>query len=87
LLGSEETDLERIYIGWMLARLANIPVAEALSSRLVSDWIKPMIYTYLSKNDVLIPTAEELRKGKETHQVTGALTVSPTAGSFDPPSK
>lgn len=82
LLGFDETDSERIYVGWMLARLANIPVAEALSSRRVSDWIRPMIYTYLRKKDFLIPTAEELRRGKETHQVTGALTVSPTAGIY-----
>jgi DNA polymerase elongation subunit (family B) len=81
-LGYDQTDLERVYVGWMLARLANIPVAEALSSRRVSGWIRPMIHTYLRKNDFLIPAAEELRRGKATHQVTGALTVSPTAGIY-----
>lgn len=82
LLGVEKKSLEEVYVAWMLARVANIPLAEALNSRRVSDWIKPMIYTYLRKNAVLIPTAEELRRGKPTHQVTGALTVAPKPGTY-----
>jgi DNA polymerase I len=41
-----------------------------------------MIYTYLRKNRILIPTSEELRKGKPTHRVIGALTVAPTPGVY-----
>jgi DNA polymerase elongation subunit (family B) len=82
LLNAEKKNLEEVYVAWMLARVANIPLSEALNSRRVSDWIKPMIYTYLRKNAVLIPTAEELRRGRPTHQVTGALTVAPKAGTY-----
>jgi DNA polymerase elongation subunit (family B) len=81
-LGVKEADEERVYTAWMLSRIANIPLAEALTSRRVSDWIKSMLYTYLRKNGVLIPTAEELRKGETPHRVVGALTVAPTAGAY-----
>lgn len=81
-LGVQETDAERIYVAWMLSRIANIPLTESFRSRHVSDWIKSMIYTYMRKENVLIPTSEELRRGRPTHQVTGALTVSPIAGTY-----
>ena len=80
--GVKEIDREKIYATWMLSRIANIPLAEAFSSRRVSEWIKSMIYTYLRKNKILIPTSEELRKGKPTHRVVGALTVAPTPGVY-----
>jgi DNA polymerase I len=66
----------------MLARVANIPVTEALASRRVSDWIRSMIHTHLRRNNVLIPTAEELLRGRQPHQVIGALTVAPKAGIY-----
>jgi len=80
--GVKETVQERVYSAWMLSRLANIPLAEAFTSRHVSDWIKSIIHTHLRKNNVLIPTSEELRRGKPTHRVVGALTVSPTPGIY-----
>jgi len=80
--GVKEIDSEKIYATWMLSRIANIPLAEAFNSRRVSEWIKSMIYTYLRKNRILIPTPEELRKGKPTHRVVGALTVAPTPGVY-----
>jgi len=80
--GVKEIDREKVYATWMLSRIANIPLAEAFSSRRVSEWIKSMIYTYLRKNKILIPTSEELRKGKPTHRVVGALTVAPTPGVY-----
>lgn len=80
--GVKEVDMEKVYATWMLSRIANIPLAEAFSSRRVSAWIKSMIYTYLRKNKILIPTSEELRKGKPTHRVVGALTVAPTPGVY-----
>lgn len=79
---AKEIDPESLHSAWMLSRIANIPLAEAFSSRRVSDWIKSMVYTWLRKNGVLIPTPEELRRGKPTHRVTGALTVSPTPGIY-----
>ncbi|MFZ0965060.1 MAG: DNA polymerase domain-containing protein, partial [Candidatus Bathyarchaeia archaeon] len=80
--GVKEIDREKVCATWMLSRIANIPLAEAFSSRRVSEWIKSMIYTYLRKNRILIPTSEELRKGKPTHRVVGALTVAPTPGVY-----
>jgi len=80
--GVKEIDQEKVCATWMLSRIANIPLAEAFNSRRVSEWIKSMIYTYLRKNRILIPTSEELRKGKPTHRVIGALTVAPTPGVY-----
>jgi DNA polymerase I len=71
-----------IYRAFMLARIANIPLREAFSSRHVSDWIKGIIYAYLRKNNTLIPSSEELRRGKETRAVPGALTIAPKAGAY-----
>lgn len=83
LLGvGEEINLERYYVAFMLSRIVNLPVPEAYTSRSVSDWLKSMIYTYLRKNGVLIPTSKELRKGYEPHVVPGALTVTPKSGIY-----
>lgn len=73
---------EQAYTAFLLARIANIPIPKAYTSRRVSDWIKSMIYTYLRRNDVLIPTSKELRRGYETHRVPGALTIEPKAGIY-----
>jgi len=80
--GVKEVDQERVYATWMLSRIANIPLVEAFSNRHVSDWIKSLIYTHLRVNNILIPTSEELRRGKTPHRVVGALTVSPTPGIY-----
>jgi len=80
--GVKEIEKEKLYATWMLSRIANIPLTEAFSSRRVSDWIKSIIYTYLRKNSILIPTSDELRRGKPTHSVVGALTVAPTPGIY-----
>lgn len=77
-----EVDPEKIYATWMLSRIANFPLPEAFVSKRVSEWIKSIIYTYLRKNGVIIPTSEELRRGKPTHRVVGALTVAPTPGIY-----
>jgi len=80
--GVKEDDQEKVYAAWMLSRIANIPLTEAFSSKRVSEWIKSMIYTYLRKNNILIPTSDELRRGRPTHRVVGALTVAPTPGVY-----
>ncbi len=85
LLGDKkrhEDAAEQVYLAFLLARIANIPVPEANTSRRVSDWIKSMIYTHLRKNNTLIPTSKELRRGHETHAVPGALTIKPEAGIY-----
>lgn len=82
LVMKEEVNLERYFLAFMLARIATIPVVEAYHSHHVSDWIKSMIYTYLRKNDFLIPTSTELRRGEPTHVVPGALTIAPKSGIY-----
>jgi len=81
-LGLKEIDPERLLHAFTLARIANVPVAMAYRSHRVSDWLKSVIYTHLRKNNVLIPTSTELRRGLETHRVPGALTVQPKAGTY-----
>jgi len=81
-LGLKGVKSEQLYHAFMLARIANIPVTEAYNSRRVSDWLKSILYTYLRRNNVLIPTSKELRRGLETHRVPGALTVQPKAGVY-----
>jgi len=79
----EKLDPKRRYIVFMLSRIANIPLPEAYSSRHVSDWIKSIIYTYLRKNSILIPTSKELRKGGVLKRsVEGALTIAPKSGVY-----
>jgi len=78
----DEIDPERYYFAFMLSRIVNLPVPESYTSRSVSDWLKSMIYTYLRRNGVLIPTSKELRKGYEPHVVPGALTVTPKSGIY-----
>ncbi len=85
LLGDKkrhEDATEQVYLAFLLARIANIPVPEAYTSRRVSDWIKSMIYTHLRKNNIIVPTSKELRRGYETHAVPGALTIEPEAGIY-----
>ena len=80
--GKREDIYEEIYLAFVLARIANIPIPEAFSSKRVSDWLKSMIYTYLRSKCFLIPTPEELRKGQDPHRVSGALTIEPEAGVY-----
>ncbi|MDH5450266.1 MAG: hypothetical protein OEX77_05090 [Candidatus Bathyarchaeota archaeon] len=79
----EKLDPQRLHIGFMLSRIANIPIPEAYSSRRVSDWIKSIIYTYFRNNNTLIPTSKELRKGRTLKKsVEGALTIAPRSGVY-----
>jgi DNA polymerase I len=82
MLGIQEDNVDRYYVAFVLSRIANLPFLKAYSSRTVSDWIKSMMYTYLRKNNVLIPTSKELRRGLETHRVIGALTITPKSGIY-----
>jgi DNA polymerase I len=82
VFGDAKFEIGQLHDAWVLARIANIPLNEALHSRHVSEWLKSALYTYLRKNNVLVPTSEELKKGKATHRVTGALTIAPTAGTY-----
>ncbi len=81
-LGLEESSSENLHRAFALARIANIPVAKAHERHRVSDWLKPIIHNFLRRNNVLIPTSTELRRGMKTHRVPGALTVQPKAGVY-----
>lgn len=79
----KKIDLEKYYLMFMIARIANLPVPEAYSNRRVSEWIKSMIYTYLRRSNTLIPTSEELRRGSRLKKsVPGALTITPKSGTY-----
>ncbi len=77
-----EVNADNYYIAFVLSRIANLPFLKVYSSRTVSDWIKSMMYSYLRKNNVLIPTSKELRRGLEPHRVIGALTITPKSGIY-----
>jgi DNA polymerase elongation subunit (family B) len=76
----QTVDSEELHSMFMLARLANIPVRLTYRARQVSVWIKSILHNYLRKNNILIPTSRELRRGEETHSVKGALTLTPEPG-------
>lgn len=84
LLGMRaETPPEKLYHTFMLSRIANLPIPTTYSSKRVSEWIKSLIYTYLRKNNILIPTSKELRRRSELKRsVTGALTITPKSGNY-----
>jgi len=83
LLGvTGEVNPERYYVAFVLSRIVNLPVPTAYTSRSVSDWLKSMMYTHLRKNNVLVPSSKELRRGLETHVVPGALTITPKSGTY-----
>ena len=76
-------DSERYHLMFIIARITNLPVPETYSNRRVSEWIRSMIYTYLRRNNTLIPTSKELRKGsKLKRSVPGALTITPKSGTY-----
>ena len=80
---NKKIDPERYCLTFMIARIANLPVPEAYSNRRVSEWIKSMIYTYLRRNNILIPTSEELRRrSKLKRSIPGALTIAPKSGTY-----
>jgi DNA polymerase elongation subunit (family B) len=75
-------DEAKLFRGMMLARIGNMPLKHALTSRNVSEWIKSMLYTSYRQLGVLIPNPNDLLKGHKPHRVEGALTITPTPGAF-----
>jgi DNA polymerase elongation subunit (family B) len=78
--GIEPVDSEKLHSMFMLARLANIPIPLTYKAHHVTVWIKSILHSYLRKNNILIPTDKELRRGEKTHRVKGALTLTPEPG-------
>jgi DNA polymerase elongation subunit (family B) len=79
---TQKATSEKVYLAFLLARLTNTPLPEAYASKRVSNWIRSMIYTYLRRENILIPTSDELRKGQKPQPVPGALTLTPKAGTY-----
>jgi len=77
-----ELNADKYLTAVMLSRIVNLPIPFTYASRSVSDWLKSMIYHHLRRNNVLIPTSKELRRGLETHMVPGALTITPKSGTY-----
>ncbi len=73
---------EQLYLAFMLARIANIPLQAALINRQVSTWIKSILHSHLRKRNILIPRSFELRRGQSIHSVQGALTFQPRSGIY-----
>ncbi|RLI32127.1 hypothetical protein DRO66_11795, partial [Candidatus Bathyarchaeota archaeon] len=77
-----KVDSEKYYLAFMLSRVANLPVPQAYTSRRVSVWIKSFLHNHLRRNNILIPTSRELRRGETKRRVQGALTFPPEAGVY-----
>jgi DNA polymerase I len=48
----------------------------------VSTWIKSILHNHLRRNNILIPTSKELRRGETKKRVQGALTFAPKSGVY-----
>jgi len=79
---SPETSPEKYFYTFTLSRIANLPIPFTYATRGVSAWLKSIIHDYLRRNNILIPTSTELRRGLETHEVPGALTITPKSGVY-----
>jgi len=79
---SEETSPEKYFSTFTLSKIANLPIPFTYATRGVSAWLKSIIHDYLRRHNILIPTSMELRRGLETHEVPGALTITPKSGVY-----
>ena len=79
---SGETSPEKYFYTFTLSRIANLPLPFTYAKRGVSAWLKSIIHDYLRRHNILIPTSLELRRGLETHEVPGALTITPKSGVY-----
>jgi DNA polymerase elongation subunit (family B) len=79
---AEDADYEKVYLAFLLSRVANLPLPTAFTNRQVSTWIRSILHGYLRSMNILIPRSAELRRGVETHGVPGALTFPPKTGTY-----
>jgi DNA polymerase elongation subunit (family B) len=77
-----ETSPDKHFSTFTLSKIANLPVPFTYATRGVSAWLKSIMHDYLRRNNILIPTSMELRRGLETHEVPGALTITPKSGVY-----
>ena len=75
-------EYEKIYLGFLLARVANLPLSTALTSRHVSTWIRSILHWHLRRKNILIPRASEMRRGEKPRSIQGAITFPPKTGTY-----
>jgi len=78
----ENAGYEKLYLGFLLSRIANLPLSISLTNRHVSTWIKSILHFYLRRKNILIPRASEMRRGEEPRSVPGAITFPPKTGTY-----
>jgi len=79
---TEGVDYEKLYLAFLLSRIANLPLPMALINRQVSTWVKSIFYSHLRRKNILVPRSSELRKGVPMRSVQGALTFPPKSGTY-----
>ncbi len=79
---NKDTTQEKICSTFTLSKISNLPIPYTYVTRGVSAWLKSIMHDYLRRNNILIPTSNELRRGLETHEVPGALTITPKSGVY-----
>ena len=78
----QNVNYEKIYLAFLLSRVANLPLPTAFTNRQVSTWVRSILHGYLRRKNILIPRSVELRKGEQTRGVAGALTFPPKTGTY-----
>ena len=78
----EEIGYEKLYLAFLLSRIANLPLPTSLTNRQVSTWIRSILHSHLRRKNILIPRSAELRRGENVRGVPGALTFQPKTGTY-----
>jgi len=78
----EGVEYQKLYLAFLLSRIANLPLPTALTNRQVSTWIRSILHSHLRSKNILIPRSAELRRGEKVRGVPGALTFEPKTGTY-----
>jgi len=78
----EGVEYQKLYLAFLLSRIANLPLPTALTNRQVSTWIRSILHSDLRRKNILIPRSSELRRGEKVRGVPGALTFPPKTGTY-----
>lgn len=78
----EGVGYQKLYLAFLLSRIANLPLPTALTNRQVSTWIRSILHSHLRRKNILIPRSAELRRGEKVRGVPGALTFPPKTGTY-----
>ena len=78
----EGVEYRKLYLAFLLSRIANLPLPTALTNRQVSTWIRSILHSHLRSKNILIPRSAELRRGEKVRGVPGALTFQPKTGTY-----